>query len=136
MLFSENFDTTSAEDLQMILADKLVRANIPRMVVTLGAEGAVYAELGRGCGFCPSPRVDPIDTTGAGDAFFSGVTIGLTYGKTAFYNGTAACQSVLFPKAAFSSSSSGSVSSRLKIPVNMLLGFWTFPAAFGSVRRR
>ncbi len=82
MLFSDNFDTTSAEDLQMILADKLVRANIPRMVVTLGAEGAVYAELGRGCGFCPSPRVDPIDTTGAGDAFFSGVTIGLTYGKT------------------------------------------------------
>jgi pseudouridine kinase len=33
-------------------------------------------------GICPSARLVPIDTTGAGDAFFSGVVIGLTYGKS------------------------------------------------------
>ena len=62
--------------------DRLSRANIPRMVVTLGMDGAVYAEQGGGSGFCPPQKVDPIDTTGAGDAFFSGVAIGLTYGKS------------------------------------------------------
>ena len=33
-------------------------------------------------GVCPALRVDVVDTTGAGDAFFAGVAIGLTYGKT------------------------------------------------------
>ena len=31
---------------------------------------------------CPAKKVDVIDTTGAGDAFFAGTVIGLTYGKT------------------------------------------------------
>ena len=30
---------------------------------------------------CPAKKVDVIDTTGAGDAFFAGTVIGLTYGK-------------------------------------------------------
>ena len=29
----------------------------------------------------PAKKVDVIDTTGAGDAFFAGTVIGLTYGK-------------------------------------------------------
>jgi len=58
------------------------RAEIPRIVVTLGGEGAVYAERNGVCGFCPPRVVDVIDTTGAGDSFFAGVAIGLTYGKT------------------------------------------------------
>ena len=33
-------------------------------------------------GYCPAKNVDVLDTTGAGDSFFSGVAIGLTYGKT------------------------------------------------------
>ena len=82
MLFSEDYSDTPADKLQAVLIDRLVRANIPRMVVTLGMDGAVYAEQGKGSGFCPPQKVDPIDTTGAGDAFFSGVAIGLTYGKT------------------------------------------------------
>lgn len=81
MLFSENFEHVSPETLQSILADRLVRSGIPRMVVTLGKNGAVYAEAEGTSGYCPAQQVDVIDTTGAGDAFFSGVTIGLTYGK-------------------------------------------------------
>ena len=47
----------------------------------MGERGAVYAELSGESGFCPPLKVDVVDTTGAGDAFFAGVTIGLTYGK-------------------------------------------------------
>ena len=82
MLFSEDYTGLSPEHLQSLLADRLVRSGIPRMVVTLGSEGAVYAETGGAGGICPPQKADVIDTTGAGDAFFSGVTIGLTYGKT------------------------------------------------------
>lgn len=82
MLFSEDYSDTPPEELQCLLEDRLVRSGIPRMVVTLGEEGAVYAETGGECGCCASQHVSVIDTTGAGDAFFSGVTIGLTYGKT------------------------------------------------------
>ena len=82
MLFSEDYTDTQPEELQSILEDRLERSGIPRMVVTLGAEGAVYAERGGCSGFCGPQHVSVIDTTGAGDAFFSGVTIGLTYGKT------------------------------------------------------
>ena len=57
-------------------------ANIPCMVVTMGGEGAVYARSNGESGVVPAKKVDVIDTTGAGDAFFAGTVIGLTYGKT------------------------------------------------------
>ena len=47
----------------------------------MGAKGAVYADLSGESGVCPAMRVNVVDTTGAGDAFFAGVAIGLTYGK-------------------------------------------------------
>ena len=65
-----------------VLASNVHSANIPSMVVTMGGQGAVYACAGGACGIVPAKKVDVIDTTGAGDAFFAGTTIGLTYGKT------------------------------------------------------
>ena len=47
----------------------------------MGALGAVYVE-GEHAGVCQPQKVDVIDTTGAGDAFFAGIAIGLTYGKS------------------------------------------------------
>ena len=82
MLFSEDYSDTPPDALQSLLADRLIRSGIPRMVITLGEGGAVYAEAGGASGYSPSQKADVIDTTGAGDAFFSGVAIGLTYGKT------------------------------------------------------
>ncbi|MCH0543109.1 sugar kinase [Streptomyces sp. MUM 203J] len=41
----------------------------PLVVVTLGAEGALLAAGGEVLARVPAPRVDPVDTTGAGDAF-------------------------------------------------------------------
>lgn len=50
------------------LARALREAGTPSVVVTLGAQGAVLAGADREA-HVPSPRVDAVDTTGAGDAF-------------------------------------------------------------------
>jgi pseudouridine kinase len=52
------------------------------MIVTMGAAGAVFADVNGNSGFCPARNVNVKDTTGAGDAFCAGAAIGLTYGKT------------------------------------------------------
>ena len=52
------------------------------MVVTLGKDGAVYADRNGLKGYCPARNVQVKDTTGAGDAFCAGVVSGMTYGKT------------------------------------------------------
>ena len=64
-----------------MLATNVHSANIPCMVVTMGGQGAVYARANGESGVVPAKKVDVIDTTGAGDAFFAGTVIGLTYGK-------------------------------------------------------
>ena len=68
--------------MEKILAKRLKAANVPAMVVTMGGDGAVYAEADGESGFCPAQKVQVKDTTGAGDAFCAGVSAGLTYGKT------------------------------------------------------
>lgn len=82
MLFSDDYEEKSAEEVRDYLVKRIEAANIERMVVTMGEKGAVYAELGGESGICPAPKVNVMDTTGAGDAFFAGVAMGLTYGKT------------------------------------------------------
>lgn len=82
ILFSEDYEEMSAEELSKVLSERIQSAKIPKMVVTMGGEGAVYADQNGEIGVYPALKVDVVDTTGAGDAFFSGVCIGLTYGKT------------------------------------------------------
>ncbi|MCR4707221.1 MAG: carbohydrate kinase family protein [Clostridiales bacterium] len=82
ILFSENYEHLSPSEMPSILKERIRTARIPRMVVTMGADGAAWAEAQGDCGFCPAKRVDVKDTTGAGDAFIAGVAIGLTYGRT------------------------------------------------------
>ena len=77
LLFSDEYDHMAPEEMCRTLA-----ANVPCMVVTMGGEGAVYARSNGESGVVPAKKVDVIDTTGAGDAFFAGTVIGLTYGKT------------------------------------------------------
>ncbi len=81
-LFVDDYSDKTPEEMRDILADKIERANIPSMVVTMGGQGAVYADRKGNKGICPAKKVIVKDTTGAGDAFCSGVVIGLTYGKT------------------------------------------------------
>ena len=81
MLFSDDYDHLGPAAMCRVLADNVRSARIPCMVVTMGGQGAVYARANGECGIVPAKKVDVIDTTGAGDAFFAGTVIGLTYGK-------------------------------------------------------
>ena len=82
ILFSDDYSGKSAEEMIDILSQKVQAARIPSMIVTMGGEGAVYADIHGDKGFCPARKVEVKDTTGAGDSFCAGVAIGLTYGKT------------------------------------------------------
>ena len=81
LLFSDDYDHLTPEQMSRVLAENVRSANIPCMVVTMGAQGAVYASSTGEQGIAPAKKVDVKDTTGAGDAFFAGTVIGLTYGK-------------------------------------------------------
>ena len=82
LLFGEDYSRLEPAGLEEVLTARIAAANIPRMVVTMGSLGAVYADR-FGCRGVIEPRhVEVVDTTGAGDAFFAGVAMGLTYGKT------------------------------------------------------
>lgn len=81
ILFSDNYMEKTAAELEYILAQKVRLAKIPSMIVTMGAQGAVYAQMDGTSGFCPARQVHVKDTAGAGDAFCAGAAIGLTYGK-------------------------------------------------------
>ena len=82
IFFADDYSEKTREELQEILAVKVRAANIPSMIVTMGDKGAVYADLKGNSGACEAKKVHVKDTTGAGDAFCAGVSIGLTYGKT------------------------------------------------------
>lgn len=81
LLFSDDYSDLNAAQLELLLREKVVLARIPAMIVTMGDQGAVYADMQGNSGYCPARRVKVKDTTGAGDAFCAGVAIGLTYGK-------------------------------------------------------
>lgn len=81
ILFADDYSDKNAEEMRDILADKVKQARIKSMVVTMGGQGAVYADINGNKGICPAKNVQVKDTTGAGDAFCAGVSIGLTYGK-------------------------------------------------------
>lgn len=81
MLFSDDYDHLNPDEMCRVLAGNIRSANIPCMVVTMGDQGAVFARANGESGVVPAKKVDVIDTTGAGDAFFAGTVIGLTYGK-------------------------------------------------------
>lgn len=82
ILFVDDYTDKTPEELCDIISDKVTKANIPSMVVTMGSEGAVYAIMDGEKGICPARNVQVKDTTGAGDAFCAGVSIGITYGKS------------------------------------------------------
>lgn len=82
ILFVRKFEGMSPEELCNELSELVTKADIPAMVVTMGSQGSVYATRDGRRGCCPAHHVSVRDTTGAGDAFCAGVSVGLTYGKS------------------------------------------------------
>lgn len=82
ILFSSDYSAETPERLADIIAEKTQAACINSLIVTMGGNGAVYADRWGNRGHCPARPVQVKDTTGAGDAFCAGAAIGLTYGKS------------------------------------------------------
>ena len=82
ILFVSDFSDMSPDELCDDLSRRVISAQIPSMVVTMGSRGAVYADMHGDKGVYPAQKVTVRDTTGAGDAFCAGVAIGLTYKKS------------------------------------------------------
>lgn len=81
-MFFDDFSEKTPQEMTEILSQKVQAAQINSMIVTMGGDGAVYADVKGDSGFVPARKVEVKDTTGAGDSFCAGVAIGLTYGKT------------------------------------------------------
>ena len=80
-LFREDLADAGPEDTLKVLRKGSEMVGIPAMVVTMGPRGAVYADNVTGeFGYCPPMDVDVVDTTGAGDAFFSAAVAALMGG--------------------------------------------------------
>ena len=82
LMFFDDYSEKKPEEMVEILSEKVKAAQIRSMIVTMGGDGAVYADMDGDKGWCPARKVEVKDTTGAGDSFCAGVAIGLTYGKT------------------------------------------------------
>ena len=76
---SEAVPEFSPEQMLEYLPAAAKAAGIPSMVVTMGAHGSVYYDGENDeSGICPPYPAVVVDTSGAGDAFFSGTVMGLT----------------------------------------------------------
>ena len=73
----------TAAEVRDWLPEAAEKEGLRSVVVTMGEQGAVYYEQGaKSAGICPPCPTNVVDTTGAGDAFFSGTVMGLVRGAT------------------------------------------------------
>ena len=71
-------DSTASADAA---ASALLAAGVSKVIVTLGEQGALFASPSRSEHF-PAPKVQPVDTTAAGDTFVGGFAAALADGKS------------------------------------------------------
>lgn len=71
-------DSTASADAA---ASALLKAGVSKVIVTLGEQGALFASASRSEHF-PAPKVQPVDTTAAGDTFVGGFAAALADSKS------------------------------------------------------
>lgn len=80
-LLKQSFCSLNRRQQVALLESCVQRYRIKRMVITLGAEGSIYLDGQSGeQGHQPARKVNLVDSTGAGDAFFSGTIAALQQG--------------------------------------------------------
>lgn len=77
IFFDKKTEGLSPKEMLDLLISELKKLNMKAMVITMDSEGAVYATKDGVSGHCPAQQVTVVDTTGAGDAFFAGTSVGL-----------------------------------------------------------
>ena len=78
-LFSCDVKRYSPREMVDFLPKAANAMQIPAMVITMGEQGSVYYDSKTGeCGVCTPYPTNVVDTSGAGDAFFSGTVMALT----------------------------------------------------------
>ena len=82
-LFKMNFSESAPREVLSRMPENMYRLGIQKMVVTMGVHGAVFFDASSGeSGHCPAIPTSMVDSTGAGDAFFSGSVMALNRGFT------------------------------------------------------
>ena len=77
-LFNCSLSDLNPEEILQLLVQESRNLGVSAMVLTMGAQGSVYVDHRSGeFGRCPALSVDMVDSTGAGDAFFSGTVAAL-----------------------------------------------------------
>ena len=81
-LFERDLTRIPPEEMLAVLRPGSAARGISSMVVTMGEQGSVYVDNRTGAfGICPPHSVEVVDTTGAGDAFFSAAVAALMRGE-------------------------------------------------------
>ena len=62
-------------------ASRLIAAGAGKVIITLGAQGSLFAN-GQSFEYFPAPKVKAVDTTAAGDTFVGGFAAALAVGKS------------------------------------------------------
>ena len=82
-LFSCEIDAALPQDALTLVWAAGKSMGLRAIIVTLGAAGCVYADFGSGeCGCLPAQSCKVVDTTGAGDAFFSAAIMSIARGQS------------------------------------------------------
>ncbi len=82
-LFDCDLTQATPDEMLSVVCDNIGTLGCRAMVVTMGERGAVYYESDKACGgMVPAIPTTLVDSTGAGDAFLSGMVMGLSRGMT------------------------------------------------------
>lgn len=80
-LSDRNLFGFNPELMLSFLSEEAERKKYPPTIITMGEQGSVYYDRNtKEKGYCPAINTAIVDTTGAGDAFLSGVIVGLEKG--------------------------------------------------------
>lgn len=81
IVFDQPTKELSPETMLELMQREMPHKDISCMIVTMDKDGSVYVDNKQGLqGICSTLPVKVVDTTGAGDAFFAGVSVALTRG--------------------------------------------------------
>lgn len=83
LLFGCTLDPADPERVLEVTRMEAKKRDLKQIVVTLGVHGSIYFDSRNGdAGFVPAEPTRLVDSTGAGDAFFSGTVDGLIHGMS------------------------------------------------------